>query len=393
MKILALVVSVFVACGVALAQPKDTDITAKQLDLGLSMLAQGAPGAANSVLSPYSIHSALMLLRLGAEGETAAELDKRLLPSSFSSDLRSVYRSLNEAIVTSRDSTTVALANSLWLRNGYQFRESYLTASREVLSAEPRHVNYGQPEGARKTINAWVSSKTNSLISNLLPPGALTKDTTCALVNALYFKSPWVAPFKKERTKDESFWVSPTSEAKVPMMSRSDSMGYFENDQWQAAHLSYQAYDYLFVVLVPKERMSAERIAREVSVSLFSQAMEEQQFTKVNLSLPRFKVRQNRDLIAQLNAYGLSRLAGGDYSGISPQGVGSVGSILHEAVVTVDESGTEAAAATAVVMARGAFIREENKPKEVRADRPFAFAIIHRPSKAPLFLGVVGDPR
>jgi hypothetical protein len=136
-----------------------------------------------------------------------------------------------------------------------------------------------------------------------------------------------------------------------------------------------------------------EALTQRLTPAVFTQSMREQEFAKVNLSMPKFKVRQSRELLKQLEVYGLTRLATGDYTEISPNGIGSVGAVLHEAVVTVDEGGTEAAAATAVVLARGAFMRDEKAPKDVKVDHPFAFALIHKSTRAPLFLGVVGDPR
>ena len=393
MRFFFLAVVLLSVIGPATAAPKDTDIAAKQLALGVSLLKQGKGQGANKTLSPYSIHSALMLLRLGAKGAVASQIDQKLLPGSFSPELQAVYQSMNSAIIQSNDNVTSVVANSLWLSTGYQYRERYRTESEKIFSAEPRQLDYKNPEQARDAINAWVSTKTQSLIPHLLPQGVLTAETTCTIVNALYFKSAWVEAFKKELTKDENFWIKPTSKITVPMMHRSDTMGYFENSDWVGIHLPYKAYDYTFVVLVPKRKLTVEALTQRLTPAVFSQSMREQEFAKVNLSMPRFKVRQSRELLKQLEVYGLTRLGTGDYTEISPNGIGSVGAVLHEAVVAVDEGGTEAAAATAVVLARGAFMRDEKAPKDVKVDHPFAFALIHKPTLAPLFLGVVGDPR
>jgi serpin B len=391
MRALFLIASMVMSVATAVAQPQEANITAKQLDLGVSLLKAGE--GSNRTISPYSIHSALMLLRLGAKGETAAEFDRKLLPASFSPVSRAAYQSMNSAIFASKEGVTTVLGNSLWLRTDYAFTPKYLAESKTIFSAEPHHIDYGKAEDARATINSWVSSKTKDLIPQLLPQGVINAETTCTLVNTLYFKSAWLEPFKKELTKDESFWTDPSNEIKVPMMHRTDEMGYFESSEWRGVHLSYESFDYTFVVIAPNKKMSATELARSLSPSVFSQAMEEQKFERVSLAMPRFKVRQSRELFSQLGSYGLTRLASGDFSGISPKGIGGVGSVMHEAVVAVDENGTEAAAATAVIMFKGAFIRDDSLPKEVRLDRPFAFALIHKPTKAPLFLGVVADPR
>jgi serpin B len=285
------------------------------------------------------------------------------------------------------------LGNSLWLETGYAYTPQYVADSTGIFSAEPRHIEYRKPEEARVAINSWVSTRTNALIPQLLPQGVITAETTCTLVNTLYFKSAWLEPFKKALTKNESFWMDSSTEIQVPMMHRADEMGYFESADWFGAQLPYQSFDYTFVVLAPKKKVSGAELVQSLSPSVFSEAMKERPFVRVNISMPRFKVRQSRELLSELAAYGITRLSSGDFSGISPNGIGSVGSVMHEAVVSVDEEGTEAAAATAVIMLRGAFVREDSPPKEVRLDRPFAFALIHKATKAPLFLGIVADPR
>jgi serpin B len=180
------------------------------------------------------------------------------------------------------------------------------------------------------------------------------------------------------------------------MMSTSRDMGYFETEGWHGVHLPYQAFDFLFVVLVPKEKLSVGEVTRALLPDLFTRSFQESEFTKVNLQLPRFKSRFSVDLAHQLTAYGLASLREGDFSGISSQKglIGGISGVMHEAVVSVDEIGTEAAAATAIGMVgAGMPGPDRSEPKEVTVNRPFAFALIHRSSQAPLFLGVVGDPR
>lgn len=375
------------------AQVSEREIGRKQLELGVFALKRGAESGANVTLSPYSIHAALMLLRLGAQGAIASEMDAKLLPAPFSSDVQNVYAALNAKVALSNEQVTSTLSNAVWLAAGSPFQRDYVTTSRRIFSSEPRNVDFREPDRARDTINAWVSSHTKSLIPKLLPAGVITERTTCVLVNALYFKSAWLSPFERDSTHEGDFWVGGATEVKVPMMSSSSSLGYFETDGWQAVHLPYRSFDFFLVVLVPKERRSIGDIAGGLSADLLARSFHESEFTQVKLSVPRFKVRFSTDLVEQLQKYGLSSLQYGDYSRISPRNVGSVGSVIHEAVVSVDEGGTEAAAATAVTMLKGMRLPDPSEVKTVTVDRPFAFALVHRPSLAPLFLGVVGDPR
>ncbi|MEY4667660.1 MAG: hypothetical protein RL518_359 [Pseudomonadota bacterium] len=377
----------------ALAQVTEGDIARKQLDLGVFLLKEEAKRGPNITVSPYSIHSALMLLRLGARGRTATLLDTKLLPAPFASDLQGVYATMNSQIVRSGEFVTSRLANSVWLANGYDVQKSYVADSTRIFESEPRNIAFSPPDTARGKINTWVSSATNALIPSLLPPGSVTELTTCVLVNALYFKAAWLTHFEKKATKEGEFWTNPATPVKVAMMHKTENMDYFEDGEWQGVRLPYQGFDFTFVVLVPKKRLSVGEVAEGLSSELLTKALGDIDYAKVTLSLPRLKVRFGTELLSQLSAYGLGDFQGGDYSGISARGVGGIGQILHEAVVSVDEEGTEAAAATAITMTRGAFMPHTPEPKEVKVDRPFVFALVHRPSRAPLFVGLVSDPR
>jgi serpin B len=384
------------AIGEVRAQVPEEGIARKQLELGVFTLRRGAEHTVNVTVSPYSIHSAIMLLRVGARGETANQMDEKLLGGSFSPETQASYAKLNSEISRSDEAVTSTVANAVWLRSGWAFRKEYVEDSTRIFASEPRSVDFASPEMARATINEWVASKTNTLIPHLLPSGFLTPRSTCVLVNALYFKSAWLHSFGKMATRDREFWISPSSSVKVPMMSTSRDMGYFETEGWHGVHLPYQAFDFLFVVLVPNEKLSVGEVGRGISADLFLRSFKESEFTKVNLQLPRFKARFSVDLVQQLTAYGLESLRDGDFSGVSTRdgSIGPVGGVMHEAVVSVDEIGTEAAAATAIGMVGAGMPGPDlSKPKEVTVDRPFAFALIHRSSQAPLFLGVVGDPR
>jgi serpin B len=393
MKQLLVLFTAFAFVWNAHAEPVANKIASKQLAMGVTLLRDHQKGA-NTVISPFSIHAALMLARLGARGQTAQELDAALLPSSYSPQILTDYAALNRSVVASQESTTVSLANSLWLTDKGTFQPQYLRDSVEVFVAEPHSIDFTASESARKTINSWVSSKTNSLIPNLLPFGSISPETVSTLVNALYFKAAWLEAFTKESTKRESFWVSPDVTANVPTMFQSHSMGYFENESWQAVHLPYHGNKYYFLLLLSKNKLSTSEILDRITPALISDAEKEQEFTKVNLRLPRFTIRESQNMTQKLAALGLT-------TALSPRadftGIASIPTIIskvqHESVVIVDENGTEAAAATAIVMDGGAFMPNPPQPKELRADHPFLFALIHRESGAPLFLGVVGDPR
>ncbi len=381
--------------GKAIAQDEKllSDLTEKQLTLGVSLL-QRSTGEPNRTVSPYSIHSGLMLARIGAQGETARQLDSILSSVPFSASVAQTYGTLNQRVLANRDNLSVSLANSVWITDRGDFTPEFKKTTSEILSAESRRIDFTQSEAARKTINAWVSEKTKKLIPDLIPSGVITKDTIATLVNALHFKAAWRHPFQEKATKDEDFWVTPTSSIKTPMMHSFEGAGYFENKEWQAVNLDYAEGGYTYVLLVPRERLSTSQVAHALSPKLIHEAHQSATRAKVTLSLPRFSLRESQDVAASLQKLGVvvPFTKDADFSGMSSIPT-AISAVQHESVVIVDEKGTEAAAATAVIMTKLSAIISPEPSKEVRADRPFAFAIVHNETRAALFLGVVGDPR
>ncbi len=368
-------------------------LTEKQLTLGVSLL-QKSRGEKNRTLSPYSIHSGLMLARLGAKGETARQLDSVLLASPYSAAAVQAYASLNHMVLAKGETISTTLANSVWITNQGDFTAEFKKITGESFSAEARTIDFTQSEKARGTINAWVSEKTHALIPNLIPSGMITQNTIATLVNALHFKAAWRNAFAVKATKEEDFWVNSSTTIKSPMMHSSESAGYFENDAWQGVNLAYSEGGYTYVLLVPRKRLSVEQVAASLSPSLLRDAHRSNTRAKVTLTLPRHSIREPQNVADSLKELGVvvPFTAEADFSGMSTIPT-VIGAVQHESVVIVDEKGTEAAAATAVMMTKLAAILEPESPKEVRADHPFAFAIIHNETYAPLFLGIVGDPR
>lgn len=376
----------------ATPEPHPSSIVSKQLELGMALLQQNS-SPDNLVISPYSIHAGLTLARVGAVGATASALDKALFSAPYSAQTLAEYAQLNTAVVAATDTATTTLANSVWISNKGSFTAKFLADTSRSFKAEPRTIDFEHSEHARNTINQWVSNKTKALIPHLLPPGMPRPQTSATLVNALYFKAAWDTAFGKDLTKDGDFWISNGTTITAPMMHQNSFMPYFENDTWQAVQLSYARGTYSYLLLIPRSRKSVGEVVRHLSPELVRTALSSSTRTRVKLTMPRYKIRQSCELVNAMRSLGTEApfSSHADYSGMTNLPV-TIGAVIHEAVVLVDELGTEAAAATAVTMEKMAlFVKDE--PKEVTADRPFAFAIIHTTSQAPLFIGIVGDPR
>ena len=367
------------------------NITQKQLTLGLSLLKQGR-SEHNHALSPYSIHAGLTLARIGAIGLTGSELDKLLFPSPFSQKTIEDYKALNSEVTRSDETISATLANSVWISDQGSFTQKFLNDTSEGFQAEARSIDFRQTEAARQTINSWVSEKTNALIPHLLPPGIPRPDTRATLVNALYFKAAWDNPFAKGQTKSGDFWLPDGTKTTVPMMHLETSLPYFENSAWQAVQLSYAQGSYAYLLMVPRTRLTTSSIASTLTQRVIQSALETTTRSTIKLSMPRHKIRQTRELVDSIKALGITQPFSekADYSAMTTLPA-TITSIIHEAVINIDEAGTEAAAATAVIMAKTAMFFGDS-PKELKSDHPFAYAIVHKATQAPLFVGIVGNP-
>lgn len=366
-------------------------VTRAQLDLGVRLVrAYGEDGTI--VLSPYSLHAALSLARLGAKGDTAAELDKILFPAGYSFNVLQGYAGLTRAITSEKEGLKVSLANSIWIDQQANFRDQYVKDTTGFFDTKPYKMDVSKPEEARAAINTWVGDRTAQRIPELIPAGFVTPNLVSVLVNALYFKGSWSEAFSERATLPEPFWISSSKSIEVPMMKATRTTAYYEDENWQAASLPYVGGAFEYLVLLPKRKLLCGEVARQLESATVLRAIDGLKSERVQLSMPRYEVRYKREVTEELRQLGLSTALSGlaDFSDIADVSV-KVSAVLHESFVKVDENGTEAAAATAVMMARSAMQIDE--PKIMTVDRPFVFVLMHRDSRAPLFLGVIGEPR
>lgn len=366
-------------------------VTRAQLDLGVR-LTRARSGDGNIVLSPYSIHVALSLARLGAKGDTAAELDRILFPAGYSFKVLQGYAALNRSVTTEREGVKASLANSIWIHQEANFRDEYVKDTASFFDTQPNKMDVSKPEDGRASINKWVSDRTAQRIPELIPPGFVTRDLVSVLVNALYFKASWSEPFSEKATAPGEFWISGSKSIDASMMKATRTAPYYEDEKWQAVSLSYVGGAFEYLVLMPKEKLPSSEVARQLESPAVLGVIEGLKPERVQLSMPRHELRYKRDLADDLQQLGLSTSFSGeaDFTGIADVSV-KISAVVHESFVKVEESGTEAAAATAVMMTRSAMFAGE--PKIMTVDRPFVFVLMHRESRAPLFLGVIGEPR
>jgi serpin B len=357
-----------------------------------------AKGNGNLFFSPNSIETALAMTWTGARGDTAAEMAAVLhLPGGedVSKGFGSFLKDINGDGAKPRG-YELAVANALWGQTGYRFLPDFLEVLKSAYGAGLEDVNFKtDAEGARKTINDWVEKKTMGKIADLIAPGMLTPDTRLVLTNAIYFKGSWTDKFEKSATQAEAFHSTASEEEKVPMMHRTGHYDYAEGKDYQALKLGYAGGELSMIVLLPREIGALPEIEKEVETAQgLAELTGKFDNKEVVVSLPKFKLEQKFELAPALEAMGMRSAfgAGADFSGMTGRKDLAISEVIHKAYVDVNEEGTEAAAATAVVMRTLAIARPIAPPPVFKADHPFVFLIRDEGTGAVLFMGRVVTP-
>lgn len=366
---------------------------------GTNLYAMLATGDGNLVFSPSSIVTALAMTYIGARGVTAEEMARvlhvELDDEAFHQAMNALDLALESRSFTEGDEgVQLSTANSLWGQQGVTFEQPFLDTLGADYGSGMRLVDFKTAaEQARIQINEWVASETNDNILDLVPRGALDSLTRLVLVNAVYLDATWEHQFDPNDTTDGPFTLLDGNRVNVPMMHQTSSFSYGTGDGWQAVQMPYVGEDLAMLVVVPDEGRFTDvegRLGRGLlddAVASLSGAQ-----TSVSLTIPRFKLRTQAGLNTALRDLGMhtafdQRTA--DFSGMTTEETLYIGDVVHEAYIAVDEEGTEAAAATGVVMRATSAPLEEAR---LTIDRPFIFALRDVPTGALLFLGRVMNP-
>jgi serpin B len=289
------------------------------------------------------------------------------------------------------------VANRLWGQKGYAIRPEFLDLTRQQYGAEMQLLDFAQPQAASREINQWVQQQTNDKIKDLIPPTALDALTRLVLTNAVYFKGDWVQPFRTQNTQDADFAVSAQQKVKVPLMYQETHLGYAEQETFQVLELPYAGRDLSMVVLLPKKIDGLPDLEKAITLDKPASLVANLRVREVSAFLPKFKLETSFGLSATLEAMGMKQAFSpklADFSGISSassvEGL-YISAVLHKAYVDVNEEGTEAAAATGVVMRALAAPPREPIPV-FRADHPFLFLIRDTKAGSILFMGRLTNP-
>lgn len=348
----------------------------------------------NTVFSPFSVSLALSLMLDGARGETREELLKLLTIQGMGRDaINHGSEVLLNLIQHDDPKTEVRIANAIWAQKGLPLQDEYVKAMKQVYAAKIAPMDFKNKLAAVKTINGWVSDRTEGLIRDLVTEDVITGRTVMMLANAIYFHGIWTEPFEQSETRDAPFHREDGTDVTVPMMGKREALPHKTTPAYKAVQIPYGSGQWRFIAVLPADG----KTLKEAEAALlrgpgeWTEGFEE---GETALALPRFKIEAATDLTEILSALGMvqSQTPGSaDFSGIAgAEAELFVSRVLHKAYIEVDEAGTKAAAATVIAADSGA--SGPVHAFEFRADRPFLFAIANATTGVLAFMGCVADP-
>jgi serine protease inhibitor len=354
-------------------------------DFGFDLLREvsGEDPAASVFLSPFSASMALGMTMNGADGETFDAMRSTLRFGSLAEDeINESYRGLLDLLVELDPGVEIAVGNSVWHRLEVALRESFRERVEAYFDARVEGLDFSAPDAA-DIINEWVSDATRGRIEEMIEP-PIPGNIVAYLMNAVYFKASWTEPFDPDHTREAPFHLPDGSTETVELMTRHDTLRYHGTDRFDAVDLPYSGGAFSMTVVVPREGIGVHDLLAELEAAAWDELTESFRTTPAQVWLPRFELEWEAVLNDALRRMGMGVAfqGGADFSRMFESVDAWIDEVKQKTFVRVDEEGTEAAAATSVAMAT-------SLPPQVRADRPFLFALRERHSGTILFLGVI----
>lgn len=354
-------------------------------------LAAKEPGR-NIFISPSSIITALAMAYNGAEGETRTAMEETLLLKGMTIDeVNAAFADLLTILENPDPNVELAVANSLWAREGVSFNEDFLSRSRNYYGAELTELDFDDP-GSADTINRWVKEKTRNKIDGIIEP-PINPDTILFLINAIYFKGEWSEPFDRDNTRETPFYLHGGETKEIPVMFSYDNFRYMENELFQAVSLPYGKNERVSMYLfLPSASADLERFMAELSSESWNSWIGSFRSMEGEVGLPRFSFEYEVSLKDALEALGMGiafEEGAADFSGMRPTPPDLfINEVKHKTFVEVNEEGTEAAAVTSIEVGTTAM----PETFYMLIDRPFFFAIADDMTGTVLFMGSVLEP-
>lgn len=376
------------------AESVDERVVQANNSLGLNLfhqLLQAEPGE-NIFISPSSVAMALAMTYNGAQGETSQAMAQALLLEGMSlEEINKAFADLKTILQNPDPEVLLAIANSLWAREGVAFNEDFLARTSDYFGAEVTALSFDDPEAA-DMINRWVKEQTRNKIAQIVEP-PINPETILFLINAIYFKGEWSVPFDPQHTRDLPFYRADGTQKQHPMMFRGGNFDYLDHEQFQAISLPYGENERVSMyIFLPAEGTTLDDFHSSLNVESWNLWMNSFEEKAGEITLPRFKFEYESSLNTALKALGMGIAfdeAAADFSGMRPIPPNLfISNVKHKTIIEVNEEGTEAAAVTSVEIG----ITSVPELFQMTVDQPFFFAIVDNMTGIILFMGSVEEP-
>jgi serpin B len=346
----------------------------------------------NSFFSPYSISTALFMTAGGARGNTEKQMLKVLHQTQNS---LGYHKKFGEIInkTANKQNVELSIANSIWPQKDYKFKPDYLNLLKIAYKTQVTECDFAKnPNGEAQKINKWVENKTKNKIQNIIKPNGLDASTKLVLANAIYFFGEWKTTFDTAKNEAAPFIKNDGSMVNTTFMNASYSMDYASAEMFKVVSIPYKNNEVSLLVFLPNMPDSFDIALKSLDIRKFTSLKNALKPEKVNLSLPKFKVETEYQLHENLPSMGMSDAFTGkaDFSGMTGDKSLFISKVIHKAFVDVSEKGTEAAAATVVIISRNG---GSHIPVDFKADHPFIFMIKDNTTEQILFMGILNDPK
>ncbi len=378
----------------AVASPADVEAVVRgNTTFALDLYRELAAEPGNLFFSPFSISESLAMTWAGARGETEAQMANALHLDLPQSQLHTAFNVLDRGLAQrgqGAHGAHLTIAHALWGQQGYSVAPSFLDTLALSYGAGVHAVDFvGAPEGARAAINEWMAESTGKWIQDLLAPGSITASTRLVISNAVYFSGSWKTPFRPADTRFADFTPRDGATREVPTMTATQNLFYADGPGYSAVQIPYRGSATSMVLILPASG-GLDAMEASLTTDRLTSIVGGLERRTVKLALPIFKIESSFALQEPLARLGMPAAFtdAADFSGINGKSGTSLGAVVHQAFVDVDEAGTEAAAAGATVFTTTSAL----KPAEIRFERPYLFLIRDDVTGTLLFLGRVDDP-
>ena len=346
----------------------------------------------NTFFSPLSLNMTLGMLYNGASGDTRNKIVEALGTADFSEkEINEYYQKISQAFLGIDPTSDIAIANSIWYRNNFSVKNRFVEIGKKYFDAEVQALNFNNP-GAADAINKWCAEKTNNRIKNLI--GRIPDDARMYLANALYFKSQWEMDIKfdKKKTKLAAFTKTDNQKKNVNMMEQTSYMNYYADERFQCVEMNYGNQAFSMVAVLPSRNTNINQLIENFDNEKLQKAINNMRRQEVWLKFPRFKIECDFSLVQPIRDLGMAQMFSGGFANISNDDL-LVSGIIQKTFVEVNEEGTEAAAATSILVIGYAGHSKEIEPVRFFADRPFVYLIREKSTGVILFIGRMDEPR